>query len=440
MSNWKLYKFSDFVDINPKVTLKKGVEYSYVEMKDLSEGNKFVLPSQKREITGGSRFENGDTLFARITPCLENGKICQVKGLNNGVGFGSTEFLVFRGKAGISDTNFVHYLSLSEEVRKFAEQNMVGTSGRQRVSWQAFENLELSLPDLPTQTAIAEILSSLDDKIELNNKINQELENLAQTLFKQWFIDFEFPIRLNHDFQDEQMNKMIEPKSSKSSNPANQASDTYRSSGGEMVDSELGEIPKGWKVKSLDEIADYLNGLALQKFPTKNDKDFFHVIKIRELRQGITNSTDKANIEIPEKYIIQNGDVLFAWSGSLMIDLWTNGEGALNQHLFKVTSGQYPKWFYFYWTKHHLDEFIKIAESKATTMGHIQRKHLTEAKVVVPNLEKLSQFNDSFENIVDKIISNRIENQELTNLRDTLLSKLITGELAINSLNLDLQD
>lgn len=270
---------------------------------------------------------------------------------------------------------------------------------------EVLNDVLVSVPDIDTQTAIAEILSSLDDKIELNNKINQELENLAQTLFKQWFIDFEFP---------------------------NENGEPYKSSGGEMVESELGEIPKGWVVKSLDEIADYLNGLALQKFPPKNENDYLPVIKIRELRQGITEASDKASTEIPEKYIIQNGDVLFAWSGSLMIDFWTNGEGALNQHLFKVTSETYPKWFYFYWTKFHLTEFIKIAESKATTMGHIQRKHLTEAKVTVPNSNHLNQFNDNFKNIVDAIILNRVENQELTHLRDTLLPKLISGELEVS--------
>lgn len=404
MTNWKEYKLSEFIEINPKVHLKSGETYSFVEMKDLNESQKFALPVQERELKGGSRFEDSDTLFARITPCLENGKICQVKGLKNGKGFGSTEFLVFRGKDGVSDNEFVYYLSRSEDVRNFAVQNMVGTSGRQRVSWQAFENIVLSLPDLPTQSAIAEILSSLDDKIELNNKINQELENLAQTLFKQWFIDFEFP--------DENGN-------------------AYKSSGGEMVDSELGEIPKGWEVKSLDEIAEYLNGLALQKFPPLSDKEYLPVIKIRELRQGISQASDKASIEITDKYIIRNGDVLFAWSGSLMIDFWTNIEGALNQHLFKVTSERYPKWFYFYWTKFHLDEFIVIAESKATTMGHIQRRHLTEAKVSVPDKDRLSQFNNNFENIVSLIISNRIENHKLTNLRDTLLPKLISGELEV---------
>ena len=144
--------------------MKSGFEHSFVEMKDLSDSQKFVLPSQLKETKGGARVQNFDTLFARITPCLQNGKICQVKGLNNSLGFGSTEFLVFRGKEEISNTDLVYYLSRYDVVRKFAEQNMIGTSGRQRVSKDAFENIELLLPSLPTQTAIAKILSTKKSK------------------------------------------------------------------------------------------------------------------------------------------------------------------------------------------------------------------------------------------------------------------------------------
>jgi type I restriction enzyme S subunit len=259
------------------------------------------------------------------------------------------------------------------------------------------ENL-LTIPFLlPNSDAelndIVSILSSLDDKIELNNKINQELESLAQLLFKRWFVDFEFP---------------------------NENGEPYKSSGGEMIDSEL------------DKIADYLNGLALQKFPAESDSKFLPVIKIKELRQKDVSNSDKASINIPEKYIVNDGDVLFSWSGSLMIDFWTNGKGALNQHLFKVTSEYYPKWYYYMWTKYHLLEFIEIAESKATTMGHIQRQHLTNAKVLVPDSNRLSFFSLVYEPIISKIIDARIENKELIALRDTLLPKLITGELQIN--------
>ncbi len=188
MSEWKEYKFSDFVEINPSVPLNGKEEYSYVEMKDLQDGNKFCFPSAKRKPASGARFQDGDTLFAKITPCLENGKICQVKGLVNGIGFGSTEFFVLRGKQKISDNEFVFYLSRWEEVRAFAESRFEGTSGRQRVPKNCFENLYLNLPDLKEQTAIAEILSSLDDKIDLLHHQNKTLEQLAETIFRQWIL------------------------------------------------------------------------------------------------------------------------------------------------------------------------------------------------------------------------------------------------------------
>jgi len=146
MSEWKEYKFSDFVEINPTVPMKGTDMYSFVEMKDLQDGNKFCFPSAERKLSSGARFKEGDTLFARITPCLENGKICQVKGLKNGIGFGSTEFLVFRGKESVSDNDFVFYLSRWDEVRGYAESRFEGTSGRQRVPKNCFDNLYLILP------------------------------------------------------------------------------------------------------------------------------------------------------------------------------------------------------------------------------------------------------------------------------------------------------
>ncbi len=158
-------------------------------MKDLSDGQRNCFPSAERYLSGGARFENEDTLFARITPCLENGKISQVKGLKNGVGFGSTEFYVFRGKENVSDSNFVFYLSRWSEVRDFAEMNFDGTSGRQRVPKDCFNNLKLNLPPLPEQQAIAEVLSSLDDKIDLLHRQNKTLEAMAETLFRQWFVE-----------------------------------------------------------------------------------------------------------------------------------------------------------------------------------------------------------------------------------------------------------
>ena len=188
MTEWKEYKFSDFVEINPSVKIPKGIPVSFVEMKDLDSSVRYCESSQKKELAGGSRFIDGDTLFARITPCMENGKICQVRNLENSIGFGSTEFHILRGKEGVSDSEFVYYLSRWDEVRDHAEHNMEGSSGRQRVPKQAFDNLYLSLPPLDEQRRIASILSSLDDKIDLLHRENATLEQMAETLFRQWFV------------------------------------------------------------------------------------------------------------------------------------------------------------------------------------------------------------------------------------------------------------
>lgn len=207
MSEWKEYKFSDFVNINPSIKLPKDNPISFVEMKNLDSSLRYCESEQTKILSGGSRFMNGDTLFARITPCLENGKICQVRNLQDGIGFGSTEFHVFRGVEGISDTNFVYYLSRYEEVRSHAENNMEGSSGRQRVPKEAFDNLLISLPPLSEQKRIASILSSLDDKIDLLHRENKTLEAMAETLFRQWFIE-----EAKEDWKEGKLGNLIDVK------------------------------------------------------------------------------------------------------------------------------------------------------------------------------------------------------------------------------------
>ncbi len=274
------------------------------------------------------------------------------------------------------------------------------------INKSAIENLTIKLPPLPEQKAIADTLSSLDDKIELNNKINENLEKQAQAIFKHWFVDFEFP---------------------------NEEGKPYKSSGGEMIDSELGMIPKGWEVKSLDEIADYLNGIAIAKYkPRKETEKSLPAVKIRELRQGYTDdSSDQCLISVEEKYIINDFDMIFSWSGSLLIDIWVGGQAILNQHLFKVTSNQYDQWYYYYWTKYFIDEFIEIARNKATTMGHINRSHLADAKVLLPDLNSYEEIGKTLGMILELKMKKRKQNQALSQLRDTLLPKLMSGEIRI---------
>jgi type I restriction enzyme, S subunit len=262
------------------------------------------------------------------------------------------------------------------------------------------------------QRAIAHILGTLDDKIELNRRMNETLEAMARALFKSWFVDFD-PVRAKAEGRDPGL-----PKTLADLFPAR------------LVDSELGEIPEGWEVKSLDEIACFLNGLALQKYPA-TDEQSLPVIKIAQLRAGDTNGADRASADIDPEYIAQDGDILFSWSGSLECVLWAGGPGALNQHLFKVTSVNYPKWLCYLGIHQHLDDFRYIAAGKATTMGHIQRYHLADAKLLVPSHHLLRAMDAILNPIIESTWRRATQSRTLATLRDALLPKVISGELRV---------
>jgi type I restriction enzyme S subunit len=286
-----------------------------------------------------------------------------------------------RARSGL-DQGFLRYLIGSKEFTQHVLGVQTGTAVP-HISGPQIKQFGFRCPPLPEQRAIASVLGALDDKIELNRRMNETLEALAQSLFKAWFVD---AIRDG--------------------------------------------LPKGWREDSLDKIARFLNGLALQKFPPEG-KDALPVIKIAQLRAGNTDGADRASSRIPPEYVIEDGDVLFSWSGSLEVELWCGGRGALNQHLFKVTSQQFPKWFYFLWTRHHLPDFQGIAAGKATTMGHIQRRHLTGAEVCVPSAAQLDKMDTQMSPLIEKLIANNIESRTLAALRDALLPKLLSGELRL---------
>jgi len=200
----------------------------------------------------------------------------------------------------------------------------------------------------------------------------------------------------------------------------------------ELVESELGLIPKGWRIKPLDKVADFLNGLAMQKYPTGENQDYIPVIKIRELRDGFTSqNSDRANINFPYDYIINNGDILFSWSGSLLVKIWCGGIGGLNQHLFKVTSTEFPKWFYYLWTSYYLNEFIKIAADKATTMGHIKKSDLHKSLVCIPDASILDVGNSFIGSFFERTINNSLQISTLMKARDSLLPYLVSGKIKI---------
>lgn len=382
MGDWKEYKLDDFANINPTETIPKGTVAKKIAMELIQPFTKRISSFSMEEYKGGVKFKNGDTLMARITPSLENGKTSYVDILDDGeVGFGSTEFIVFREKENVSDKHFVYYLATSPIVRNTAIKSMTGSSGRQRVQTDVVKEHLFDAPELLEQKAIADVLSSLDDKIDLLHRQNKTLEQMAKTLFRQWFVE---------------------------------------------------EAKEDWEERPLSSVATFLNGLACQKHPPKNEIDKLPVLKIKQLRNGFSDDCDWCTTEVNPEYIIENGDVIFSWSASLMVKIWDGEKCILNQHLFKVTSDEFPKWYYYLWSKHHLEEFISISASHATTMGHIKRGDLDNAIVLVPSDDEMTTFTEIQSPIIDKIISNNKQLIKLVSLRETLLSNLISGEVTVN--------
>ena len=387
-SDWKVRRISDIANINPRESIKKGQLAKKVPMDKLQPFTRDIPGFELEVFSGGSKFRNGDTVMARITPCLENGKTAKVGILEKGeVGFGSTEYIVFRAKEN-TDEDFLYYLITSPAIREPAIKSMVGSSGRQRVQTDVVENLEIPTPSYEEQKFIGGTLRSIDDKILLNTQVNENLLQQAQAIFTQEFLMFD-------------------------------------------------EVPDSWQEGSLLDIADYLNGLAMQKFRPKEGEQGLPVLKIKELRQGSCDaSSELCSPSIKPEYIVHDGDVIFSWSGSLLVDLWCGGTCGLNQHLFKVTSSKYDKWFYYAWTNHHLDKFAAIAAGMATTMGHIKREELSKAKVLIPSEADYDRIGGLLAPLYDLVIANRIENRKLAALRDELLPQLMSGQIDVSEVSL----
>jgi len=312
----------------------------------------------------------GDILFSVRAPVgainIANTKICIGRGLSAiSAKNGNNDFLYF----------LLHYLK--NEIINNETGSVFGSINRTDLG-----NIKVSYPPLKEQKAIAKVLSSLDDKIDLLHRQNKTLEEAALTLFRQWFIE---------------------------------------------------EAKDEWEEKPLSKIANFLNGLACQKFPPKNDIDKLPVLKIKDLKTGISDSSDWATTDIKSEYIIENGDVIFAWSASLIVKIWDGEKCILNQHLFKITSKDYPKWFYYQWCKYHLDRFITIAQAHATTMGHIKRKDLDNAICFVPTNDELKAMNKQMIPLMQKLENNSKQIKILENLRDTLLPKLMNGEVRVKN-------
>ncbi|HAM8439827.1 TPA: restriction endonuclease subunit S, partial [Escherichia coli] len=267
-------------------------------------------------------------------------------------------------------------------------QNMLAfstMSTRASLNNEMISRLEISYPDRNIQKKIANILLSLDKKTAILKTINQTLEEMSQTLFKSWFVDFDPVIDNALDAGNPipealQSRAELRQKVRNSTDFKPLPAEIRSLFPSEFEETELGWVPKGWQIKSLDHIANFQNGLALQKFRPKNmEDDYLPVLKIADLRAGQITNDERARTDISDSCKVYDGDMIFSWSGTLMIDIWTGGNAALNQHLYKVTSKKYPQSFYFMWTIQHLSRFQHIAEAKAVTMGHIKKGDLSNS-------------------------------------------------------------
>ena len=365
--------------------ITKGEEgVNWLKIGDVNESDKYfrytnekIKPSgisKTREVVAGDLILSNSMGFGRAFITLINGYI------HDG-------WLRLRPNEKVLDKDYLYYF-LTSNIAQNQFKAIATGSVVNNLKSDTVKAAKVFLPPIKIQKKIADYLNAIDGKIEINKQINNNLEQQARTIFINEFLS-------------------------------------------------LKTLPDGWKQAGLIDIADYLNGLAMQKYRPTDDEIGISVLKIKELRQGCCdNNSELCSPNIKSEYLIHDGDVIFSWSGSLLVDFWCGGICGLNQHLFKVTSSKYNKWFYYAWTKHHLDYFISVAADKATTMGHIKRDELAKAEVFIPNESDYSRIGALLQPIYDLVISNRIENKKLVSLRDTLLSKLMSGELNVSNLDI----
>lgn len=408
--------FCDFAYINPKVSMQKGEVYPFIEMEDVTPGNRYIIAGKKREYKGGgSRFQSNDIIFARITPCLENGKIAQVKGKDGEKYFGSTEFFVFRAKEGISDSGFLFYLSYSNIIRKPAEKSMYGASGRQRAALDVIKSIEVPEISLSNQRKISSILSSYDDLIENNTRRIQILEEMAQLIYQEWFVNFRFPGHEKVRF----------------------------------VNSELGKIPEGWEVKSLEDIADLYRGKSYRSSDLQGNNclPFFNLKNIQKGGGFRYEGTKLFSGKFSEEQTVRTGDILIAVTDmtqernvvarvarvpKLKFDF-----GVFSMDLVRIEPkrGISKDWLYCMLRYSTFSDEVKEYANGVNVL-HLSPDRIKEYRVLVPANGLQKQFGQIIKNIFLLIDNFYEKNENLKNARDILLPKLISGELDVSNLDI----
>ena len=458
---WREVKLGDVIFVNPSEVFPKDNTRKKVLMDDLTPFRKKISNYTNDIYKGGSRFRNGDTLLARITPCLENGKTAFVDVLEKDeVGFGSTEFIVMRSKSHLTDKHFLFYLAISPYFRNLAIKSMTGSSGRQRVQTDEIMNIEVFLPPLSEQKAIAEILSSLDDKIEQNQNMNKILEDIAQAIFKSWFIDFDpvhakkmaleaglsegqaeraamaviagvcSPKQFAENFR--QMDRSLGEKFSKINQSAKYEL-IYKASlfPSEFVESKLGPIPKGWNESNIGNEFNITMGQS-PKGDTYNTSG-----------EGVLFFQGRKDFDFrfPKERIFTSAPNRMAKAGDTLISVRAPvgdrnmaikdccvGRGLASlRHKSNNTT-------YTYYLISYIEKSLDGLGGSGTVFNSITKDTLSNIKIVAPSSSVIDKYNDMIKSFDDQIISLSIEINHLSNLRDALLPKLLSGEIAVSKI------
>lgn len=389
--------------VNPSQKFSKyfGGNIKWLRASDLNDG--FVINTERSLSEAGYKSAGKSAkMFEKDTIAISKSGTIGSLGVLKDRMCGNRAVINIRVNPELADLMYVFY---SLKHKKAEIIGKAGGSIQKNLYVSALETITLNHKDISQQRKIANTLYSLDAKIELNNSINAKLEDMAKTFYNYWFVQFDFPDSNNKP---------------------------YKSYGGKMVWNEelKRQIPHEWRVGTLLDIAEYTNGLACQKYrPT--DHNFLKVIKIREMNEGFSDNSEFVKADIPEKVIVKNGDVLFSWSASLDVKIWTGGNGALNQHIFKVTSKTYPKSFYYFQLVNYLQHFKMMAETRKTTMGHITQEHLQQSRIAIPPIALIMKLDEILAPIFAMKINNEVENQKLSELRDWLLPMLMNNQVKV---------
>lgn len=413
-SEWTKKKLSDIADFNPRETIKKGAIAKKIPMDVLRPFCRDIPYYVEEGFSGGAKFRNGDTIMARITPCLENGKTAQVSILNGGeVGFGSTEYIVFRAKEGIADKDYLYYLVCSPEVREPAIKSMVGSSGRQRVQTDVVKNLEIDVPPLVEQEKIGSFLKAFDDKIALNDRINKNLEQQAVVLFRSWFTTF------------------------------------CLSSNRPRVNSEFGEIPEDFavvKVGSLPMlVTDYVaNGSFASLKANVNlyqEPNYAYFIRNTDLKSGsFSVFVDQHSYEFLSKSTLYGGEIIISNVGdvgSVFLCPKLDGRMTLGNNIIMLRpEDDHLRYYLYIWFKYLQGQALIQGIKGGSAQPKFNKTDFKNTSVLIPPKDILTRFHETVAPMFEMISQRQTEIAYLADLRDTLLPKLMSGEIDVSDLNL----